>query len=76
MKKFIGKSKNTLYNRNWDNIKKSEDPNKAYKYFLDIFIDIYDILLAKAEVKVKFKSGQSPIEKSSEPYCKDLMKNS
>ena len=76
MKKFIGKFKNTLYNRNWDNIKKSEDPNKAYKYFLDIFIDIYDILLPKAEVKVKFKSGQSPIAKSSEPYCKDLMKNS
>ena len=76
MKKFIGKFKNTLHNRNWDNIKKSEDPNKAYKYFLDIFIDIYDILLPKAEVKVKFKSGQSPIAKSSEPYCKDLMKNS
>ena len=76
MKKFIGKFKNTLYNRNWDNIKKSEDPNKAYKYFLDIFIDIYDTLLPKAEVKVKFKSGQSPIAKSSEPYCKDLMKNS
>ena len=30
-----------MYNRNLDDIKKIEDPNRAYKYFLDIFIDIY-----------------------------------
>ena len=35
------------------------DPNKAYKCFLDIFIDIYDNSFPKSEVKVKFKSDQS-----------------
>ena len=34
--------------------------NKAYKYFLNIFIDIYDKSFPKSEVKVKFKSDQSP----------------
>ena len=33
---------NTLYNRNCYDIKKGEDPSKAYKYFLDTFIEIYD----------------------------------
>ena len=36
--KNIDKFKNTLLNRNWDDIKEIEDPNKAYKYFLDIVI--------------------------------------
>ena len=38
--KNIDKFKNTLHNRNWDDIQKIEDPNKAYKYFLDIFTNI------------------------------------
>ena len=58
--KNIDKFRNTVYNRNWDNIKNVEDPSKAYTYFLDIFIDIYDKSFLKAEVKVKFKSNQSP----------------
>ena len=58
--KNTGKFKNILDNRNWDDIKKNEDPNKIYKYFLNIFIDIYDKLFLKSEVKVKFKSDQSP----------------
>ena len=58
--KNIDKFKNILHNRNWDDIKKIEDPNKAYKYFLNIFIDIYDKSFPKSEVKVKFKSDQSP----------------
>ena len=37
-----------------------EDPNKAYKDFLDIFTDIYDNSFPKSEVKVKFKSDESP----------------
>ena len=40
--KNIDKFKNTRHNRNWDDIQKIEEPNKAYKYFLDIFILIYD----------------------------------
>ena len=56
----VGKFKNILHNRNWDDITKIEDPNKAYKYFLNIFIDIYDKSFPKSEVKVKFKSDQSP----------------
>ena len=58
--KNIDKFKNTQHNKNWYDVKKIEDPNKAYKYFLDIFIDIYDNSFPKSEVKVKFKSGQSP----------------
>ena len=57
--KNIDKFKNTLHNRNWDDIQKIEDPNKAYKYFLDIFTDISDNSFPKSEVKVKFKSDQS-----------------
>ena len=48
--KNIGKFKNTLHNRNWDDIIKTEDPNKAYKYFIDIFTDIYDKSFPKTEV--------------------------
>ena len=40
-------------------LKKIKDPNKAYKYFLDIFIDLYDNSFSKTEVKVKFKSDKS-----------------
>ena len=40
--------------------KKLKTPIKqAFKYFIDIFIDIYDKSLPKSGVKVKFKSGQS-----------------
>ena len=78
--KNIDKFKNTLHNRNWDDIQKIEDPNKAYKYFLDIFTDIYDNSFPKWEVKVKFKSDQSPwITKGIENHQKrnkDFMKNS
>ena len=33
--------------------------NKACKYFLNFFIDIYDKSFPKSEIKVKFKSDQS-----------------
>ena len=58
--KNIDKFKNILHNRNWDDIKKIEDPNKAYKYFLDIVINICDKSFPKTKVKVKFKSDQNP----------------
>ena len=41
-------------------LKKLEDPNKAYKCFLNIFIHIYDNSFPKWKLKVKFKSDQSP----------------
>ena len=56
VKKNTEKFKNTLHNRNWNDFKKIEDPNKTYKYFLNIFIDIYDNSFPKTEVKVKFKN--------------------
>ena len=59
-KKNIEKFKNIQQSRNWDDIKNVEDPSKAYKYFLSIFIDIYDQPFPKTEVKVKFKSDQNP----------------
>ena len=60
MKKNISTFKNTLRNKNWNDMKKIEDPNKAYKYFLHIFIDIYDNSFPRLEVKVRFKSDQTP----------------
>ena len=41
-------------------LNKIEDPNKAYKYFPDTFIDIYDNSFPKTEIKAKFKNDQSP----------------
>ena len=58
--KNISKFKNILHSRNWVDIKKNEDPNKAYKYLVNVFIDIYDKSFPKSKVKVKFKSDQSP----------------
>ena len=55
--KNVGKFRNILHNRNWDDITKTEYP---HKYFLNIFIDICDKSFPKTEVKVKFKSDQSP----------------
>ena len=54
------KFKIILHKRNCDDIKKIEQPSKAHKYFHNIFIDIYDKSFPKSEVKVKFKSDQSP----------------
>ena len=48
--KNIEKLKKTLHSRNWDDFQKIEDFNKAYKYILDIFIDIYDKSFPKSEV--------------------------
>ena len=61
-------------------LKKTKDPSNAYKYFVDIFIDIYDNSFPELEVKVKFKSDQSPwlskgIAKSSKRN-NDFMKSS
>ena len=60
VKKILTNLKIFLHNKNQDDIKKIEDPNKAYKYFLNIFIDIYDKSFPKSEVKVKFNNDQSP----------------
>ena len=54
--------KNILQNRNWDGIKKIEDPNKAYKYFLNIFIDIYDELFPKSETKSYIQERSEPLD--------------
>ena len=40
--KNIDQFKNILHKTNWVDIQKIEDANKAYKYCLDIFTDIYD----------------------------------
>ena len=60
-----------------------EDPNKAYKDFLDIFTDIYDNSFPKSEVKVKFKSDESPwitkgiakLSKKKQRLCEKFLKN-
>ena len=54
--KNIDKFKNIVHNKNWDDIKKIEDPNKACKYFLNIFIDIYGKPFLKSEVKVNSRA--------------------
>ena len=75
--KNTNKFKNILHNRNWDDIKKIEDPNKVHKYFLNIFIDIYDKSFPKSEVIVTFKSNQSLwITKGTAKFLQGYMKNS
>ena len=59
MKKILTNLKILCTTEIGDDIQKIEDPNKAYKYFLNIFPDIYDNSFPKWEVKVKFKSDQS-----------------
>ena len=54
--KNIGKFKTILHNRNWDDIKKTEDPNNAYKYFLNIFIDIYDKPFPNQKLKLNSRA--------------------
>ena len=54
--KNIGKFKAILPNRNWDDIKKTEDPNNAYKYFLNIFIDIYDKPFPNQKLKLNSRA--------------------
>ena len=50
-------------------ILKIEDSNKAYKYFLGIFIGIYDQSLPKTEVKVKLKNKTWSIMKEILGKC-------
>ena len=66
-------------------LKKIKDTNKAYKYFLDIFIDFYDNSSPKTEVKVKFKGDQNTVIRAlgllktlrnHQKRNKDFMKNS
>ena len=77
--KNIDKFKNTLHNKNLNDIQKIEDPNKAYKHFLVIFTDIYDNPFPKSDVKVKFKSEALELLKvlqNDQKRNKDFMKNS
>ena len=78
--KNIDKFKNILHNRNWDDIKKNEDPNKAYKYFLNIFIDICDKSFPKSEVKLNSRAiralGLLKVLQNHQKRNKYFMKNS
>ena len=49
-----------LHEINWDDIKRCQDPNKAYELFFDTFISIYDTCFPKIKVKLKTKNNQSP----------------
>ena len=66
--KNLDKFENILQNRNWDHTEKIGDTSKTFKYFLDIFIDIYDKPSPKTEVKVQLMSDLYR-------YCKVIKKD-
>ena len=78
--KNIDKFKNILHNRNWNDIKKIEDPNKAYKYFLTIFIDIYHSRSQNRKLKLNSRMiralGLLKVLQNHQKRNKDFMKNS
>ena len=85
--KAIELFKQKLYETSWDDIQVSQNPNDAYKAFLNKFSDSY-IFFPKKKIELKSKDLKSPwitkgIKKSSkrkqrlyEKYLKNREKNS
>ena len=78
--KNIGKFKNILHNRNWVEIKKNKDSNKAYKYLLNVFIDIYDSRSQNRKLKLNSRASRAlgllKVLQNQKNRNKDFMKNS
>ena len=52
--------KQKLHETNWDDIEVSQNPDEAYKSFLNKFSDLYDTCFPKKQIKLKSKDLQSP----------------
>ena len=46
-------SKQKLYETSWDDIEVSQNPDEAYKSFLNKFSDLYDTYFPKKQIKIK-----------------------
>ena len=51
--------KQKLYETNWDDIEASQNPDEAYKSFLNKFSDLYGTYFPKTQIKLKSKDLQS-----------------
>ena len=49
-----------LYETSWDDIEASQNPDEAYKSFVNKFSDLYDTYFPKKQIKLKSKDLQSP----------------
>ena len=59
-----------MYETSWDDIEASQNPDEAYKRFLNTFFDLYDTYFPKKQIKLKSEDLQNPwitngIKKSS-----------
>ena len=52
--------KQKLYETNWDVIEVSQNPDEAYKSFLNKFSDLSNTYFPKKQIKLKSKDLQSP----------------
>ena len=52
--------KQKLHETNWDDIEVSQNPDEAYKSFLNKFSDLYDTYFPKKQIKLKSKDLQTP----------------
>ena len=52
--------KQKLYETSWDDIEASQNPDEAYKSFVNKFSDLYDTYFPKKQIKLKSKDLQSP----------------
>ena len=53
--------KQKLYETSWDDIEASQNPDEAYKSFVNKFSDLYDTYFPKKQIKLKSKDLQSPL---------------
>ena len=52
--------KNSLKNRNWEDITNTSDPNEVYDKFLKTFSSMYEIYFPISKIKIKSKNLLSP----------------
>ena len=52
--------KQKLYETSWDDTEASQNPDEAYKSFVNKFSDLYDTYFPKKQIKLKSKDLQSP----------------
>ena len=52
--------KQKLYETNWDDAEVSQNPDEAYKSFLNKFSNLYNTYCPKKQIKLKSKDLRSP----------------
>ena len=53
--------KQKLHEITWDDTEASQNPNEAYKSFMNEFSDLYDTYFPKKQIKLKSTDLQNPL---------------